>query len=554
MSLFSDAAGLTFANVAYNTLGGIGTAAQTTADNLAKTLTERTQFQPFSISGPTSSASVDATGSIMLDTGGLAGAAGDALLRRSSNALVEPLGSSTLGRGGTTLANQGIREVGQDPSLSPSLVATSQSLLDRGGDQLGMQPSLSPSIQAGGQALLQSGMSGLGRSAFGLSGQEAAARDAFGLGSQFMGRAGADMGGREQEIFDRLRAMQAPEEERQRLALEERLANQGRLGVSTNMFGGTPEQFALAKAQEEAQDRAAIMAMQQAQQEQRQQADIGAQFSGLGSNLAAQRQAVESAQQQQALRALTGGSALAAQDQAVRASQQQEALRALTAGSSVAAQEQAIRDAQRLSALRTLQTGEGLFGSRIQNRAMQDQMAINALKAGLLPETIGLNALQQQLVAAQLAQRAQLEGAGMFGESTMSGINALLASGLGQADLAGDIGAALLAGGAESGGGMFGTFTNAANDVIDLINIIPGVDLPNVGSSDIRFKENIKYLTTNPNGFNIYSWDWNEKGNEVGEHGFSVGVLAQELLETHPERVIVGDDGYYRVNYDGVWR
>ena len=81
MSLFSDAAGSTFANVAYNKLGGIGTTAQTAANTLANTLTERTKFQPFSISGPTSSASVDATGSITLDTGGLAGAAGDALLK-----------------------------------------------------------------------------------------------------------------------------------------------------------------------------------------------------------------------------------------------------------------------------------------------------------------------------------------------------------------------------------------------------------------------------------------------------------------------------------------
>ena len=69
------------------------------------------------------------------------------------------------------------------------------------------------------------------------------------------------------EVYDRIRATQLGEEERQRLALEERLASQGRLGVQTAMFGGTPEQLALAKAQESAQNQASLMAMQQAQQE-----------------------------------------------------------------------------------------------------------------------------------------------------------------------------------------------------------------------------------------------------------------------------------------------
>jgi hypothetical protein len=89
-----------------------------------------------------------------------------------------------------------------------------------------------------------------------------------------------DQATREQEIFDRIRATQLGEEERQRLALEERLANQGRLGVRTAMFGGTPEQLALAKAQEEAQARASLAAIQQAQAEQAQQAKLGTQLLG----------------------------------------------------------------------------------------------------------------------------------------------------------------------------------------------------------------------------------------------------------------------------------
>ncbi len=80
---------------------------------------------------------------------------------------------------------------------------------------------------------------------------------------------------REQQVYERMRAAMTPEEERQRLALEQRLAAQGRLGTRTSMFGGTPEQLALAQAQEEAKNQAILNAMQFAGQEQQRQAQLG---------------------------------------------------------------------------------------------------------------------------------------------------------------------------------------------------------------------------------------------------------------------------------------
>ena len=73
---------------------------------------------------------------------------------------------------------------------------------------------------------------------------------------------------REQDIFGRMQATLQPEQERARLQLEERLANQGRLGVRTAMFGGTPEQLALEKAIAEQQAGLGVSAMEQARQEQ----------------------------------------------------------------------------------------------------------------------------------------------------------------------------------------------------------------------------------------------------------------------------------------------
>jgi len=175
----------------------------------------------------------------------------------------------------------------------------------------------------------------------------------------FYDQAMVDPSQRTQDIYGRMLTAMQPGMERQRLANEERMAAQGRLGVKSNMFGGmAPEDFQLNLAQQEAMNNAYLGAMQQARQEQAQQAALGQQYFG----------------------------------------------------ASYLPQQQLI--------------------------------------AGLAP---GQTAAAQQ-------QQAQLYGAGLFGEATAGGINALLASGLGQANLAGNIGAGLLAG-ALSGGEDYG-FTN----------------------------------------------------------------------------------------------
>ena len=140
----------------------------------------------------------------------------------------------------------------------------------------------------------------------GLSPQEQAMQQQlFGGAGQFFEQAQQPTTGREQEIFERLRAVQTPEEQRQRLALEERLASQGRLGVQTAQFGGTPEQLALAKAQEEAQNTAAVQAMQQAQVEQMQQAQLGQQM--LGASYLPQGQLLAATQPSQQLAEFQSG-------------------------------------------------------------------------------------------------------------------------------------------------------------------------------------------------------------------------------------------------------
>lgn len=207
----------------------------------------------------------------------------------------------------------------------------------------------------------------------GLSPQEQAfQQQMFGGAGQFYGQAMQPTQEREQAVFERIRQAQRPEEERQRLATEERLASQGRLGLRTAQFGGAPEQFALAKAQEESRNQAMLSAMQQAQQEQMQQAQLGGQFMG----------------------------------------------------------------------------------------------------AGYTPQAQALNVLQAGLPAAQMAQRGQLYGAGLFGEAEMGGLEALLGSGLGQANLYGQLGTGLLSGLlTPQSVGMGGGVTEIVNPFFELLGI-----------------------------------------------------------------------------------
>lgn len=80
-------------------------------------------------------------------------------------------------------------------------------------------------------------------------------------------RARASQATRESDIYERIRAAQRPEEERDRIALQEQLQAQGRTGLRTAQFGGSPEQFALAQAREEAKNRASVAAIDQANKE-----------------------------------------------------------------------------------------------------------------------------------------------------------------------------------------------------------------------------------------------------------------------------------------------
>ncbi len=249
---------------------------------------------------------------------------------------------------------------------------------DEAGNFLGVGTSmtLSPKEQAFQQAMLTRSQQQLVGTPFGQAAGRTAATQAFGLGSGMMrDLRDTDMAQREQDIYGRIRATQTPEEQRQRLAQEERLAAQGRLGVRTAQFGGTPEQFAMDKAQAEARNTAMLQAMGQAQAEQAQLAQQAQMFTGMGSQLSQ---------------------------------------------------------------------------ADLQQLAAQQNLGIGSMGAAYLPQTQMMQLQQAMMPYQQMQQQGQLFGAGQYGETMMSGLEARLVAEQAKANLLGSLGTGIL-------GGLFGS-------------------------------------------------------------------------------------------------
>jgi hypothetical protein len=139
------------------------------------------------------------------------------------------------------------------------------------------------------------------------------------------------------DVYQQMRDIQRPEEERQALALEERMLAQGRLGLSSAAYGGaSPELLAQEKARQEAMASANLAARQQVAQEQQQEYAKGLGLMGQASGMRGQ-------QLQEAMGLLSSG--YTPQQQQLSAAQammglgympQQQALGALGMGADIA--------------------------------------------------------------------------------------------------------------------------------------------------------------------------------------------------------------------------
>jgi len=286
---------------------------------------------------------------------------------------------------------------------------------------------------------------------------------------------GPSIGAAQQDIYSQLQALRAPEQERQRLALEERLFSQGREGLRTAMYGGAPEQLAFEKAIQEQQAADALQARQQALAEQQQSAGLIGQALGLAG----------------------------------------------------------------------------------QQQALQAELGLGAAQAAFLPQQQALSMLAGGVPFSELATRAGLQGVVAQGELGGAGLEALLG---GQANATAieqeylkTLREAIFGGGPNSqftsGLGMLGSVAGS------LFGYNPTTgfwNAPSMIPSDMRLKANIQKVGQVNSDIGLYTWDWTDKGKELAGNLPTWGVLAQEVMQTLPEAVAKGVDGFFRVDYSKV--
>ena len=74
------------------------------------------------------------------------------------------------------------------------------------------------------------------------------------------------------------------------------------------------------------------------------------------------------------------------------------------------------------------------------------------------------------------------------------------------------------------------------------------------GFSDIRLKSDIEKIGGFSSGLGLYKWKWNDTAEKIGaDLGPTTGVLAQELLEYHPDLVSMSDEGFFKVDYNKLF-
>ena len=67
--------------------------------------------------------------------------------------------------------------------------------------------------------------------------------------------------------------------------------------------------------------------------------------------------------------------------------------------------------------------------------------------------------------------------------------------------------------------------------------------------SDFRLKSSIKFINST-DGFNIYEWEWNNTAKDLFNYsGKARGVIAQELLQYHSDKVKHHESNYLMVDY-----
>ena len=102
--------------------------------------------------------------------------------------------------------------------------------------------------------------------------------------------------------------------------------------------------------------------------------------------------------------------------------------------------------------------------------------------------------------------------------------------------------------GMPNDGTIFDKKKTGTGDVLGTAATLYGMSL----MSDKRLKDNITLIGQSKKGHNVYTWTWNKLAKKLNINSPTIGVLAQEVMETNPDAVTKNNDGYYMVNYGAL--
>lgn len=207
----------------------------------------------------------------------------------------------------------------------------------------------------------------------------------------------------------------------------------------------------------------------------------------------------------------------------------------------------------------------GLTDSAMANIANMTQGAIDAsmatasatggLRGGNLQQGFADISTQEQLARNDVLaqdQMARSDALAQYQNQQLAGLSGLAGLSTGQDQIAqtiGNIGQTQAAGISGAAQAQQAASQNTMNTMMGLGSM--GLSAAAL-FSDPKLKTNIKKIGEK-NGFNVYSWTWNKKANEIGLHGDSEGYMANEVELVMPDMVSVDNDtGYKQINYGAL--
>lgn len=220
-------------NAAINRLQGLGDTAKTETQNLYNNVASTGKFNPFTVTAGPGSVSFDQFGGATYST------------------------DPSLANFQTNLTNnaQAAYNAIFKPKVDP---VTGEITIDQGANRQGFVNAITGTTDIKGNLLNEGGLSEREQLVRDFVGSNVSLTDPF---------TSAGVASREQDIFDRLQALREPGNEEARVNLDQQLFAQGRGGLRTAQYGGSPEELALQRAIQEQRSADAVTAITQARQE-----------------------------------------------------------------------------------------------------------------------------------------------------------------------------------------------------------------------------------------------------------------------------------------------